>query len=437
MYVCRNCGYAAAKWSGKCPNCGEWGTLDESNMPVKKKAGKVLQPVYGADLVKAATIPESKLEKLSTGFTEIDRILGGGIARGAVTLVGGDPGIGKSTLLLQVLAYIASEGHTVAYISGEESLAQLSSRLKRLLSKIPDTLLMGTDTDLESVVGSLSRQKLDFVVIDSIHSLTDANTEGTYGGISQLKMVTSSLTQWAKKNDTGMFLVGQVTKEGYVAGPKNVEHIVDTVMYIERLGDENIRLVRTVKNRFGEVGEVGFLKMAGKGLEDKTDFSRMLVEESAVSLPGGALGITLQGSRPIMVHLQVLTNDTMFAVPRRVVDGISKNKVEVLAAVIAKKLPKLYLDKKDIFIKANGGISLKDPGIDLAIIGAILSSVLNVSFETTVFIGEVGLQGEIKACAGFDARLKEAKKLGFTNIVTYKTVSHISEILEFLKKKVS
>jgi DNA repair protein RadA/Sms len=434
MYVCRSCGYAAAKWSGKCPKCEEWGTLDESNLPVKKKSGKVLQPIYGTDLVKASTIPEVIINKLSTGFVEIDRILGGGVAKGAVTLVGGDPGIGKSTLLLQVLGNIASAGYAVAYISGEESLAQLSSRLKRLLTSIPDTLLMGTDTDLESVIGSLSRQKLDFVVIDSIHSITDANTEGTYGGISQLKMVTSSLTQWAKRNDTGMFLVGQVTKEGYVAGPKNVEHIVDTVMYIERLGDENIRLVRTVKNRFGEVGEVGFLKMIGKGLEDKTDFSRMLIEESAVSLPGGALGITLQGSRPIMVHLQVLTNDTVFAVPRRVVDGISKNKVEVLAAVIAKKLPKLYLDKKDIFIKANGGMSLKDPGIDLAIVGAILSSALNVSFETTVFIGEVGLQGEIKACAGLDARIKEAKKLGFTNVVTYKTVPHISQILNYLKK---
>lgn len=432
MYVCKNCGYSSVKWYGKCPQCEQWGTFEERAAPTglgKKKSSSKRVAFGNLDLVKAVDAPQVEFERISTGFSEFDRILGGGVIRGAVSLIGGDPGIGKSTLLLQILSQMSDKGFKVAYISGEESVSQVSSRLRRVYKKIPDSLYISSEVDVEVIINGLSGQELDFVVIDSIHSLSDPNTEGTYGGISQLKVVTNSLTQWAKRSNIGMFLVGQVTKEGFVAGPKNVEHIVDTVIYLEKIGDENVRLVRSVKNRFGEVGEVGFLEMTAEGLKDKLDFSTMLIAEGATNLEGSALGITMQGTRPLVVNIQTLLNDTIFAVPRHVVEGISKTKVEILSAVITKKVPKVYLDKKDLFIKATGGITLKDPGVDLAIVGAIISAALDKAFESTVFIGEVGLLGEIKSTQSYDMRYKEAKKLGFKNIYSHKNLKNISELV--------
>lgn len=430
MYVCSNCGYTTAKWSGKCQQCEEWGTLEE-RADIKPKKGNAVKKGYstGVELVTPNDVPDIRIARISTGFAEFDRVLGGGITKGAVTLIGGDPGIGKSTLLIQILANVAKDGFNVAYISGEESISQITSRLRRVTKEIPTSLFLGADVDVESVINGLSTKNFDFVVIDSIHSMSDPNTEGTYGGVSQLKNVTSQLTQWAKKNNTGMFLVGQVTKEGFVAGPKNVEHIVDTVVYLEKVGDEQARLVRTVKNRFGEVGEVGFLEMSAVGLKDKSDFTTMLIADGTLHLPGGALGITMQGTRPLVVHIQTLLNDSLFAAPRRVVEGISKTKIEVLAAVISKKVPKVYLDKKDLFIKSNGGISLKDTGIDLSIVAAIVSAALDKPFLDSVFIGEVGLLGEVKSCVSFESRYKEAKKLGFKKIYTHKNLKNISQLV--------
>jgi len=429
MYVCTNCGYTTTKWNGKCPQCSEWNTFEEREGQVPKKKGIAVMTTPTI-LVKAHEVEDIPLDKMKTGFSELDRVLGGGIGRGTVALIGGDPGIGKSTLLIQIMAKIASEGFTVAYISGEESVSQVSQRLKRVSPKLPDKLFIASENDVEQIIGALSTQKIDFVVIDSIHALNDQSTEGIMGGVSQLKNVTQRLTQWAKKNNVGMFLVGQVTKEGIVAGPKNVEHIVDTVIYLEKIGDENARLVRTVKNRFGEVGEVGFLEMTAGGLVDKADYSKILVADDTVGMPGGALGMTLQGTRPIVVHVQSLINDSIFAIPRRVVEGFSKNKIEVLAAVITKKVPKIYLDKKDLFLKANGGITVKDAGVDLAVVAAILSATNNIAFKDSIFIGEVGLLGEIKSTPALDLRIKEAKKLGFKNIVTTRTIKNIRDLVE-------
>ncbi len=428
MYVCIKCGFSTAKWNGKCPQCFEWNTFEEREGTVSKKKG-IATMANISILVRANEIKEVKQYRMATGFGELDRVLGGGISKGAVTLIGGDPGIGKSTLLIQILSHVASQGLTVVYVSGEESVSQVNSRLRRVSTDLPQNLFIAAENDVEQIINALSLQEIDFVVIDSIHALNDQEIEGTAGGMSQLKNVTQRLTHWAKKKNVGMFLVGQVTKEGIVAGPKNVEHIVDTVVYLEKIGSENARVVRTVKNRFGEVGEVGFLEMTTRGFIDKKDYSKMLVADETLELPGGALGMTMQGTRPLVVHIQTLINDSIFAIPRRVVEGFSKNKIEVLAAVITKRVPKVYVDKKDIFLKVNGGITVKDSGVDLAVVAAILSAITNIPFKEHIFIGEVGLLGEVKSTPSFEMRVKEAKKLGFKNIITYKTIKNIKELV--------
>lgn len=414
MYVCNNCGYNQAKWAGKCPQCETWGSFEEApDAPKASKKGIAVKFGTASSFVQAGKVERTYKERLQTGFAEVDRVLGGGIARGTVVLVGGDPGIGKSTLLLQILANFALQGKTVAYVSGEESLEQVSERLERVGHGAQENLYLLSEQDLEVIVGGLSGQEFDAVVIDSIHSLQDTGLEGLSGGMSQLKSVTGALTTWAKKSDTIVFLIAQVTKEGYVAGPKTVEHIVDVVAYLEKVGSENTRTIRTLKNRYGDTGEVGFLDMGLKGMSDKTDFATMLVSSLSSDEPGSALGITLQGSRPMVVQIQALVNDSPFAVPRRVVEGVSKNRVEVLAAVISKKMPRLHLDHKDIFIKVNGGITLKDSGTDLALVAAMISSVTGKPWKEALFIGEVGLLGEVKPGISFEQRYKEAKKLKF------------------------
>jgi DNA repair protein RadA/Sms len=429
MYKCQNCGVTQSKWLGKCPQCEQWGTFEEApDLPKSSKKNSLTFSSGTSAFVQATKVEKRVVSRMSTGFNEVDRVLGQGIAPGTVALVGGDPGIGKSTLLLQVLANMAKEGKTVAYISGEESVDQVAERLERIVKDPPESLFLLAEQDLENIMAGLSVQQFDAVVIDSIHSLQHADLDGLSGGTSQLKVVTNALTLWAKKSKTVVFLIAQVTKEGYVAGPKTVEHIVDVVVYLEKVGNEHTRMIRTLKNRYGDTGEVGFLDMGREGMTDKTDFATMLISTFADNEPGSALGITLQGSRPMVVQIQALVNDSPFAVPRRVVEGASKNRVEVLAAVISKKMPKLHLDHKDIFIKVNGGISLKDSGTDLALVAAIISSVTGRMWKDTLFIGEVGLLGEIKPGISFEQRFKEAKKLNFTNILAYKAIPNISSL---------
>ncbi|MCC7303908.1 DNA repair protein RadA [bacterium] len=432
MYVCNNCGSTQSKWLGKCPQCESWGSFEEAPDTLKKSKNKLgITNQFATSFVQASKVDRKPLKRLVTGFDEVDRVLGGGIAEGTVALVGGDPGIGKSTLLLQVLANFAQAGKTVAYISGEESIDQVSERLERVMNNVPETLFLLSDQDLGNIMDGLTAQQFDAIVIDSIHSLQHNDLDGQSGGMSQLKAVTTALTTWAKKTRTVVFLIAQVTKEGYVAGPKTVEHIVDVVVYLEKVGSENTRMIRTIKNRYGDTGEVGFLDMKVTGMGDKTDFATMLVSSLSSEEPGSALGITLQGSRPMIVQIQALVNDSPFAVPRRVVEGVSKNRVEVLAAVIAKKIPKLHLDHKDIFIKVNGGITLKDSGTDLALVAAMVSSLTGKPWKETLFIGEVGLLGEVKPGLAFDQRYREAKKLSFKEIFAQKSVPNIAKLVSF------
>jgi len=427
MYVCSNCGVTQGKWLGKCPQCDVWGSLEEApDLPKKKK--KLGISVAAPGFITADRVEKKPLKRFSSGFVEVDRVFGGGIAQGTAALVGGDPGIGKSTLLLQILVNLAKEGKNVAYISGEESVEQIVSRLDRVnTEKLPNLHLLA-EQDLDTIIMGLSSQTFDVVVIDSVHSLQNSDVDGLSGGISQLKAVTQEITHWAKKNKTVVFLVAQVTKKGGVAGPRTVEHIVDVVAYLEKIGSEKTRLVRAIKNRYGDTGEIGFLDMEGDGMHDKTDFATVFLNEFSTDEPGSALGITLQGSRPLVVQIQALINDSPFAIPRRVVEGIAKSRVEVLAAVIDKNLPKLRVGQKDIFIKVNGGINLKDSATDLALVAAIISSASGKVWKDTLFIGEVGLLGEVKPGSAFEHRYKEAKKLSFRSILAYKAIPNIKRI---------
>lgn len=429
MFKCSSCGYISSKWEGKCSKCNTWGSYDQI-ADVNLKAGKKkLFSFSDNSFVTASNLPDNKLEIIKTGFSELDRVLGGGIISGAVILLGGDPGVGKSTLMLQALINLAKNGQKVAYISGEESLSQLANRMKRISKSIPEEVLFLAETSLEQITALLQTHDFKFVIIDSAQSITSEAMEGYSGSISQMRTVVTELTRWAKKSNCGMCIISQVTKEGNVAGPKTVEHIVDTVLYIEKVGIESVRLVRAVKNRFGDTGEVGFIEMTSGGMHDKSDYGAMFIENENIDYPGNAFGVTIQGTRPVLVQIQALVSDSPFANPRRVVEGVPKNKLEVLVAVMAKRFKKYALSQKDIFIKVQGDVTIKDGGVDLAIVQAILSSVLNNKSNHAVFIGEVGLFGEIKKCNLLDERIKIAKKLGFNDVVTFKSLKEISQLI--------
>ncbi len=445
MFKCKNCGYTSIKWLGQCPKCNAWGTfaevseeLESSDILIKSftKSNKhTKQSNKRLDIIDPNDAKDKIIEakRVSTGFKELDRILGkGGALQGAVTLVGGEPGIGKSTLLLQTLVNIAKKSYKVLYVSAEESGEQILRRLKRITKVIPKDLKILAELDLSAILSSGELKNFDFIVFDSIQAFIYPDVAGVIGGITQVKTTVSLITNYAKQHNIGVFLIGQVTKTGKVSGPKTVEHIVDTVLYLEYLGVGGTRIVRSVKNRFGEVGDVGFLEMTTKGFKDNSNAESLFVEQTKTNIPGASYGVIVHGLRPLIVQIQALLTDTQFSLPRRVVEGFPKNKIEVLAAVITQKMPKVSLANKDLFIKALGGMVLKDSGIDLAVIASIVSSVLEKPLDDAVFIGEVGLLGEIKPCIALDLRIKEARKLGFKKIYSFKNLKHIKDLLEII-----
>ena len=436
MFKCKACGFLSPKWSGKCPNCGSWGTLEEVDESIlqqnlSKKNKKQANSEFNFQVFNIKKPPghvDAK-NRVSTGFKELDRILGGGVLPGAVILLGGEPGIGKSTLLLQVLVNIARKKKKVLYISAEESEEQVFLRLKRILSRVPENLFISSEINLEAILNSPELSTFDFVVFDSIQAFIWPKVEGLAGGMSQTKAIVSLVTNFAKKQNIGVFLIGQVTKSGMVAGPKTVEHIVDTVVYLEHFGISDARIIRAVKNRFGEVGDIGFLKMDKAGFTDYKDALSLYVEDRTKLEPGAAFGVTMLGNRPLIVQVQALVNDSNLAIPRRVVEGVAKSKVEVLSAVVNRRIPRLNLFYKDLFVKVLGGLNLKDSGVDLALVAAIVSALHKTTFEDTAFIGEVDLLGNVKPTIGLEMRIKEARKHGFSNIVTYKSLRHIKDLV--------
>jgi DNA repair protein RadA/Sms len=414
QYVCQNCGYAQTQWAGRCPECGEWNTLVETVTPGpsgdKRKAGSAgTGKIYQLGEIKA-----EKRERRPTGEAELDNVLGGGLVGGMVILLAGEPGIGKSTLLTQVA--MDTEGK-VLYACGEESASQVMLRAKRLRGAAAveknRSLLLFESADADEIAARIEAEGPELVIVDSIQMLTTGDLAGTAGSVGQVRECAQRLANVCKRNGVPIFIVGHVTKEGNIAGPRVLEHLVDTVLWFEGDRSQALRLVRAVKNRFGPTDEVGVFEMEEKGLMGVSNPSQMLLSERVVGVPGSVVSVVLEGKRPMLVEIQALAVPSQLAVPRRVATGIDFARLQMLVAILMKRA-QMKLESMDIFVNVTGGIKLADRGVDLAICLAIASSVLNKSLgEDIAAVGEVGLLGEVRKVQGLDRRIKEAKRLGY------------------------
>ena len=413
IFSCQSCGYQTPKWMGKCPDCGQWQSFVEEKITVKSTqsprrmlASSQTKPV---PINAIALDPE---ERLFTGIREFDRVLGGGLVPGTLVLIGGDPGIGKSTLMLQALHGIAEKGLKVLYVSGEESERQMRIRSQRLSAVSPD-LMVVSENDMESILlmaGSLQPQVM---VIDSIQTMFCSDLTSAPGSVTQVRESTMQLMLMAKKTGTPVFLVGHVTKDGAIAGPRLLEHMVDTVLYFE--GDRNhvFRILRAVKNRFGSTNEIGVFEMNELGLNEVANPSAVFLSERPENVSGSVVTASMEGTRPILVELQALASSTSFGNPRRTILGIDHNRVALLVAVMEKKLG-MHLMGHDIFINVAGGVKIDEPAVDMAIVAAVASSFLDRPIQTgTIILGEIGLTGEVRAIGHVETRVAEAKKMGF------------------------
>ena len=421
IFFCSECGFESAKWMGQCPACHAWNTMVEEPAPVKTtgktSAGRTLSPAK-ATYLKDVVIDDG--DRYDTGMDEFNRVLGGGIVAGSLVLVGGDPGIGKSTILLQVCRNLANAGKKVLYISGEESLKQIKLRANRI-GEITGELKFLCETDLDDITSVLTSEKPDVAVIDSVQTMYVNEVSSAPGSVSQVREATNILLQVAKSNSIAIMLVGHVTKEGQVAGPRVLEHMVDTVLYFEGDRSESYRILRAVKNRFGSTNEIGVFEMRQEGLAEVPNPSEYMLEGRPTGSSGAVVACSLEGTRPIMVEVQALVNKTAFGMPRRTAAGADYNRVNLLLAVLEKRCH-LPMSEYDAYVNIAGGMKMTEPAIDLAIIMAIVSSYRDMPIdEHTVFFGEVGLSGEVRAVSMAENRIKEAAKLGFTKAVVPKT----------------
>ncbi|NTU47187.1 DNA repair protein RadA [Candidatus Roizmanbacteria bacterium] len=423
QFVCSNCGYGAGSWYGKCPGCGEWNTFTQFNPEAGASTERKQEKVQKLTPTSLAQIPSLNKDRKSTGIFEFDRVLGGGFVAGEVILLTGEPGIGKSTLLLQSLQNLKT-----LYISGEEAGEQIKERAVRLGVKL-DNLLFADTLQLEGILDGLDSLKstIEMVVIDSIQTIYSKQIEGQPGSVSQLKEVTNRLIIFAKQNKLPMMLVGHVTKDGDIAGPKTVEHMVDAVLAFEGEKVSHFRILRAQKNRFGSTDEIGIFAMEQEGLV-QIDNPLAFLDDQSQTVPGKAIIGVMEGKRPLFFEIQALAAPTVLAIPRRVVNGVDYNKVLLLLAVIRKNLH-LPLDKFDIYINVIGGVNVKSTAADLGITAATISSIENIPLPpSSLFIGEVGLLGEIRKVFGEDKVIKEAKRLTFKNIYSSSAIKHIRDL---------
>lgn len=430
IFFCQNCGHESSKWLGQCPGCREWNTFVEEAAPKKSQGSRNRLNREKAVPVTLKEIELKEEERISTGMGELDRVLGGGIVAGSLLLVGGDPGIGKSTLLLQVCKNLADEQHKVLYISGEESLKQIKLRAQRI-GEFQDTLSLLCETSLSEIEEIVKARKPEVVIIDSIQTMYNENVSAAPGSVSQVRESTNTLMMLAKTLGIAIFIVGHVTKEGVVAGPRVLEHMVDTVLYFEGDRHASYRILRGVKNRFGSTNEIGVFEMQGNGLREVTNPSEFMLNGKPVGASGSVVTCSLEGTRPILVEIQALVSDTSFQIPRRTTVGIDFNRVNLLLAVLEKRAG-MQLGGCDAYVNLTGGMRLSEPSIDLAVIAALVSSYRNkVVDEHTIIFGEVGLTGEIRGVAQADVRIKEAEKMGFTRCIVPR--SNYDSIMEAAK----
>lgn len=450
-FVCQECGYDTPQWLGKCPECGQWNSLKEftiarvqnadanniSSISIQNKPKRISEIAY------------EKKSRIQTKYEEMNTVLGGGVVKGSVTLIAGDPGVGKSTLLLQLALGLAKTGKKVLYVSGEESVEQVKMRAVRINEKevqnkkviaqieknesVEEELYLLAMTDADTIAIRIEEMKPEIVIIDSIQTIESQNVSGLSGSVGQVRYGTMQFVRTAKQYNIPIFIVGHVTKEGMVAGPMILSHMVDTVLFLEGEKFAKTRILRSLKNRFGPVDEVGIFLMEEEGLVEATHPEQLFLSQKEEKVPGSVLVSTLEGSRAFIVELQALVVTTRLPMPRRVVSGVDGRRVELLLAVLQKHC-RLPVDTMDVFVNVAGGMKLSDPGIDLGICLAVYSSMKNIPLTNTVGIAEIGLLGELRSVPGLEKRVKESEKLGYKNIITAKKTKSLVAVLSALER---
>ncbi len=430
-FRCEKCNFETYRWLGRCPNCGAWNSLLslnalEKNIKIAKE--DLATPINRLKF----TVDE---QRYITGITEFDRVLGGGIVPGSLVLIGGEPGIGKSTLALQITQQLVSIAGKVLYVSAEESLRQISLRANRL-SVSSEHIYLLSENNLERIVAQIAEIKPKITIIDSIQIITDSNIPSAPGSVAQVKSCTTRLMDIAKKENIALIIIGHVTKDGGIAGPKTLEHIVDTVLYLEGERFQSYRLLRSIKNRFGATNELGIFQMENNGLQEVKNPSKILLSSREQPIPGTVTTITFEGSRPLPVEIEALTSTSYLNYPRRSTTGVDYNRVSLIIAVLENKI-KAQLQNKDIYVNTAGGIRISEPAIDLGIAIAIISSIKNIAIPLdTVVFGELGLTGEVRSVGLCKRRLKEAQNIGFKKcIIPYDNGQQISNKFEQLEVK--
>ncbi|HXJ32445.1 MAG TPA: DNA repair protein RadA [Candidatus Eisenbacteria bacterium] len=415
-YVCQQCGHAAPRWLGQCPGCEAWGSLVEEILPEARGRGSQAGAVEGGRPQTLSTVVASETARRSTGIGELDRVLGGGLVQGSIVLLGGDPGIGKSTLALQACGSLAGRGLPVLYVAGEESPEQIRLRADRLGLGAAEILIL-PETATEAVLAEIERARPCAVVVDSIQTLHTSALGSAPGSVGQVRESASQLVTRCKATQTACFLIGHVTKEGSLAGPRVLEHLVDTVLYFEGDGAHALRVLRAVKNRFGSTNEVGVFEMGERGLAEVANPSAAFLAERPSGAPGSAVLATLEGSRPVLVEIQALVSRSALAMPRRTAIGLDPGRVALLLAVLEKRC-RVRLYDQDVFLNVAGGLRVDEPAADLAVVAAVASSASGKALPNDVVLwGEVGLTGEVRSVARADARLREAGRLGFERCI--------------------
>ncbi|MCJ7458037.1 MAG: DNA repair protein RadA [candidate division Zixibacteria bacterium] len=414
IFICQNCGSSFPKWMGKCPDCGSWNSLVEEK--VSKKREKSYEKGEIAAPVPLNQVRSGEEDRIKTGIGELDRVLGGGVVRDSVVLVGGDPGIGKSTLLLQTTQKVAESSGRVLYITGEESLKQVKLRAQRM-GIDSDRIDILTETNLDSILETLGQNPPVMAVVDSIQTTYSLNLESAPGSISQIRECASKLINFAKGKGVAVFLVGHVTKDGSLAGPRVLEHMVDTVLYFEGEKNYAYRILRSVKNRFGSSNEIGVFQMEEKGLVEVSNPSELFLSEMGEGTSGSVVVCSLEGTRPLLVELQALVTPTVYGMPQRVCSGIDYKRLSLLLAILEKR-ENLRVSSTDVFVNVAGGVWIDEPAIDLGIVTAVVSNFKNIPVKKdTLIMGEVGLGGEVRGISQVERRIKEGEKLGFKRCI--------------------
>lgn len=414
IFVCNECGYESAKWMGKCPACNSWNTFFEEKLSTKVESGKREKKIQEAPKPLNSFVGQDA-QRTSTGYAELDRVLGGGLVKGSLVLVGGEPGIGKSTLILQLCDKVKGEGK-VLYVSGEESAEQIKLRADRLNIKNDDILFLG-ETDIDIIDQNIEELNPKLVIIDSMQTMYSEDISSAPGSVSQVREITSRIMKICKSRKITTIIIGHVTKDGNIAGPRVLEHMVDTVLYIEGERYFSYRMIRGVKNRFGSTNEVGMFEMQEKGMVEITNPSSILISEREDNPSGSVVVATVEGTRPLLVELQALVTQSVFGLPRRTANGIDYNRLTLLVAVMEKKAG-FMLGNQDVYLNVVGGLKVNEPALDLGIILATASSFKNVSIPKGVIaLGEVGLTGEVRTIKMMEKRLKEAERLGFKKCI--------------------